>query len=362
MRAMPPFLALLPLHTDPGEAVAPLAGWRYATAWTWNWPGGVLIVLALTLYVAGVVRLRRRGDHWPVFRTLSWLVAMALLAFATMGFLGVYDTVLFWVHMVQHMILTMFAGVNIAQAAPVTLALRALPTRPRRWLVAVLHSWVAKVLLFPPLNTLAMVGYPFALYMTGLYEITLRHDWAHDLLHTWMVWIGVAFFVPILGVDPLPNKLPHPLRLLLVMLQMPGHAFIGVTIMGATRLLASDWYLSFHRDWGVSPLRDQNWAGGILWATGDFTMVTVMSALAISWYRDSQREAARVDRALDRQEAREATLAGGAPGSSRADESTPSSGGPGGERYDAAEGVSSDATAINDTTPTNPQPSSPAAH
>lgn len=338
---MESLVALLPLHASPDDAIAPLSGWRYVTAWRWNWVGGVLIVVALTLYLAGVAKLRRRGDHWPLLRTLSWLAAMAWLTVATMGFLGVYDTVLFWVHMVQHMILTMFAGVNIAQAAPVTLALRTLPARPRRWLLAVLHSWVAKVVLFPPLNTLAMVGYPFALYMSNLYGITLRNDWAHDLLHTWMIWIGVAFFVPILGVDPLPNKLPHPLRLLLVFLQMPGHAFIGVTIMGATRLIAEDWYLSFDRQWGISPMDDQYWAGAILWATGDLTMISVMSALALSWFRDSQREARRLDRALDREEAlAAAALERGA------------TGGPQHERYDAGEGPD----------PSTSQPSSDAAH
>lgn len=300
--AMATWPGLLPLHAQPSDQITPLTGWRYLTAWHWDWIAGVMLVVAMTLYLSGVVRLHRRGDRWPVSRLIHWLIAMGLLAFASMGFLGVYDNVLFWVHMVQHMILTMFVGVNIAQAAPVTLALRVLPQRPRKLLLAFLHSFVAKVLLFPPLTALAMIGYPFALYMTGLYDFTLRNDWAHDLMHIWMVYIGAAFFIPIIGIDPLPTKLPHPLRFMLVLLQMPGHAFIGVTIMGATRLIAEDWYLAFGRTWGPSPQSDQYWAGAILWATGDLTMFTVLAALGVSWFKDSQREAARVDRALDRQE------------------------------------------------------------
>lgn len=297
---------ILPLHIRPGDAIAPLQGWRYLTAWKWYWGAGLGIILATTLYLAGVRKLHRRGDRWPVGRLLSFLFAMALMTVATMGFLGYYDNALFWVHMVQHMVLTMFVGVNIAQAAPVTLALRTLPTRPRQLLLSLLHSRLAKVLLFPPLNALAMIGYPFILYTSNLYEYTLRNDLAHDLLHTWMVWIGVAFFVPIIGVDPMPNKLPHVLRLILVFLQMPGHAFMGVTLMGAERLVAEDFYLSLDRDWGLSPMQDQYWAGAILWATGDLTMITVFGGLAVAWWRDSQREARRIDRALDREEAQAA--------------------------------------------------------
>lgn len=293
---------LVPLHASPEDAIEPLTGWRYLTAWEVSPWALVPILVSVGLYLWGVRRLRRRGDRWPLLRTGSWLLGMFWIAVGAFSFLGVYDNVLFWVHMVQHMLLTMIVGVHIAQAAPVTLALRALPARPRGWLLKVLHSWVAKLLLFPPLTTAVMIGYPFALYMTPLYEMTMRNDWAHDLLHVWMVYAGVTFFVPIMGVDPLPNKLPYPLRFLLVLLAMPGHAFIGVTIMGAQRLIAEDWYLAFNRDWGVSPMRDQMWAGGILWATADFTMLTVLGGLVVNWIKDSQREARRIDRALDREE------------------------------------------------------------
>lgn len=335
-------VAMAPLHAQPGDDVVPLLGWRYLTGWQWSWWAGIPWLLVAGLYLYGVRVLHRRGDRWPLHRTITWVVGMGWLGIAWFSFVGVYDNVLFWVHMVQHMILTMLAGVNIAQAAPVTLALRTLPANPRRWLLAVLHSWVAKVLLFPPLTTMAMIVYPFVLYPTGLYEYTLRNDWAHDLMHVWMVYIGVAFFVPILGVDPLPTKLVHPLRLLLVMLTLPFHAFMGVIIMGATKLIAEDWYLSLDRTWGISPQRDQSWAGGILWATGDLTMLSMMGALAVQWYRDSQREARRVDRALDRQEAlqelRSSRVGQGepAPGPISADAgSRPVGHAPTTERYDA---------------------------
>lgn len=300
------------MHAEPGTRIIPLTGWRYVTGWTWSWGAGLPIVLSALLYLWGVYRLRRNGVHWPLYRTWAYCVmGMGSLAVALLSFLGTYDTVLFWTHMVQHMILSMISPVFIAQGAPVTLALRTLPHRPRKWLLAFLHSWIARIALFPPLSAFFMIAMPFMLYMTPLYDYTLRHNWAHDSLHAWMVVVGCCFFVPILAVDPVPTRMPYPIRLLLLILTMPFHAFIGTTIMGATQLIGESWYVGFGRAWPPSPLRDQYWAGSILWSTGDLTMFTTMSALAVQWWRDSQREGRRVDRALDREDRRRTRLQAG---------------------------------------------------
>lgn len=90
---------------------------------------------------------------------------------------------------------------------------------------------------------------------------------------------------------------------------MPFHAFLGVTIMGSPTLIAEDWYLSFHRTWGLSPYDDQTWAGALMWATGDLTSFSAMVVIIRQWIADSNREAKRIDRALDRQEAQQAAMA-----------------------------------------------------
>ena len=57
------------------------------------------------LYLAGVVRLRRRGDRWPVERTLFWMLGSLALVYVTSGGPGVYGRLGFSPHMVQHMAL-----------------------------------------------------------------------------------------------------------------------------------------------------------------------------------------------------------------------------------------------------------------
>jgi cytochrome c oxidase assembly factor CtaG len=265
----------------------------------------VLLVWVTGLYLYGVWRLHDRGDKWPIGRTLSFVVGgMGSFFFATSSGLGVYDDTLLSVHMVQHMVLSMAVPVFCALGAPVTLALRTLPRRPRAVLLSVLHSRVARVLTFPPLTLALFVISPWALYFTGWYDATLHHDFLHELMHVHLVVVGALFFTPIVGVDPVPGRVAYPFRLLLLVLTLPFHAFLGVTIMGETDLIGHDWYPSLHASmpWLPNPLDDQHLAGGILWASGDLVGISVFGVLFVQWVRSSMAEARREDRRLDRLE------------------------------------------------------------
>ncbi|MGH3348023.1 MAG: cytochrome c oxidase assembly protein [Nocardioides sp.] len=268
----------------------------------------VLTVWAVGLYVLGVVTLRRRGDRWPWGRSLALAVAMTAFAVATMSGVASYDTTLLSVHMVQHMVLSMIVPLALALAAPVTLALRTLPARPRRWLLAVLHSRAAKVLSFPPLTLTLYVVSPWALYFSGWYRASLENVYVHELMHVHLVVVGALFFWPLMGIDPVPGRVPHVFRVLLVFLTLPFHAFLGVTIMGQQRLIGGDWYPSLHDGpmgaWLPDPHDDQNLAGGILWGSGDLIGLIFFAVLFAQWVRSSIREAAREDRRLDLLEAR----------------------------------------------------------
>ncbi|MFE9958845.1 cytochrome c oxidase assembly protein [Micromonospora sp. NPDC005299] len=263
------------------------------------------LVLAAGLYLYGVYRLRLRGDRWPVVRTVSFLFpGLGGIAAVTVSGLGAYDTALLSVHMIQHMVLAMIAPIFLALGAPVTLALRTLPVRPRKRLLAIVHSRIARVYSFPLVAFAIFVVNPFALYFTGLYEITLRHEWAHELVHGHFIITGCVFFWPLLGLDPLPGRWPYPARALLMLLSVPFHTVLGLTIMQSTTLLGGDWYPSLHLSWS-DPWNDQVVAGGVLWAGGEFVSVTMLAVLVVQWIKQSEREARRLDRELDRQEARQ---------------------------------------------------------
>jgi cytochrome c oxidase assembly factor CtaG len=217
------------------------------------------------------------------------------------------------------MILSMPVPLALALGAPVTLALRTLPGTPRRWLLAVLHSRVARVLSFPPLTFALFVLSPWVLYFSGWYDASLRSSYVHEMMHVHLVLVGSLFFWPLMGVDPVPGRVSFPFRMLLVVMTLPFHAFLGVTIMDSTRLIGEDWYAALREgpmgSWLPSMAADQHLAGGILWGAGDLVGLVFFGVLFSQWVRDSMREAAREDRRLDRLEAAaKAVPRGGPPG------------------------------------------------
>jgi putative copper resistance protein D len=160
----------------------------------------------------------------------------------------------------------MMVPLFLALGAPVTLMLRTLPPAPRRWLLALLHSHFARVLSFAPLTFLLFVISPWALYFTGWYDASLRSTYVHEMMHIHLVLVGSLFFWPLLGIDPVPGRVSYPFRVLLAILTLPFHAFLGVTIMGQKQLIGGEWYRSLPLDWLPDPADDQHLAGGILWA------------------------------------------------------------------------------------------------
>lgn len=271
----------------------------------------VVTVWAVGLYLAGVLALRRRGDHWPIGRTLAFVVVgMGSFYVATASGLAAYDSTLISVHMVQHMVLSMVVPLSLALGAPITLALRTLPAAPRRWLLAVLHSRVATVLAFPPLAFLLYIVSPWALYFTGWYDASLSSTYVHEMMHLHLVLVGSLFFWPLMGIDPLPGRVGYPFRVLLTVLTLPFHAFLGVTIMGQESIIGESHYAALREgpmaSWLPSMADDQHLAGGILWGSGDLIGLVFFGVLFAQWVRSSMKEAVREDRRLDLIEAREA--------------------------------------------------------
>src|SRR4051794_215034 len=269
-----------------------------------DWSAPVLpivgVAVAGLLYLAGVLKLHRRGDRWPVGRTVAWLGGLLVVAYATCGGVALYDHALFSAHAVQHMLLATVAPIPLALAAPVTLALRALPARPRRELLWVLHTPVAKVLSFPLVGFVVLILSMYGLYFTSLYDVSLRNDFVHDLTHAHFLLAGCLFFWPIIGIDPLPGRLPHWGRLLLLFLTFPLHALLALAIMNYSEVFASGYYATHPRSWGTSLLTDQHNGGGLMWAAGELVGALVFVALFVQWSRADERQARREDRRADR--------------------------------------------------------------
>ncbi|WP_082748842.1 cytochrome c oxidase assembly protein [Nocardioides jensenii] len=305
--------AFTPLDT--GSALPEFTLGKVFTEWSLDPFLFVAAIWVTGLYLIGVVVLHRRGDHWPIGRTLAFVVAgMGGFLFVTSSGVSTYDTTLISVHMVQHMVLSMWVPLFLALGAPVTLALRTLPGTssrgPRRWLLVALHSRVAAVLSFAPLAFTLYVISPWALYFSSWYDGSLSSTFVHEMMHIHLVTVGALFFWPLLGIDPVPGRVGYPFRLILIFLTLPFHAFLGITIMDQKTVIGESHYRQLREgpmgDWLPSMASDQHLAGGILWASGDLIGLVFFGVLFTQWVRSSMAEAKREDRRLDREEARAA--------------------------------------------------------
>uniref|UniRef100_A0AAU2W0D9 Cytochrome c oxidase assembly protein n=1 Tax=Streptomyces sp. NBC_00008 TaxID=2903610 RepID=A0AAU2W0D9_9ACTN len=262
-------------------------------------------VLAVLLYGYAVVRLRRRGDGWPVNRIVFFVIGVLSIALVMCTKLNDYGMVMFSVHMVQHMVISMLSPILLLLGAPVTLALRALPVAsrgskgPRELLLMLLHSRYMKVVTHPVFTIPLFIASLYGLYFTPLFDFLMGSTAGHLAMMVHFLGVGLVFFWPIMGIDPGPHRPGYLLRMLELFAGMPFHAFFGIALMMASQPMV-EVYKNPSASLGIDALSDQNAAGGIAWAFSEIPSVLVLLALVFQWYRSDQRTAKRSDRAADR--------------------------------------------------------------
>ncbi|MEU3187639.1 cytochrome c oxidase assembly protein [Streptomyces sp. NPDC006923] len=269
-------------------------------------------LLALALYGWGVVRLRRRGDGWPAGRTVAFTLGVLTVALVMCTGLNDYGMVMFSVHMVQHMVISMVSPILLLLGAPVTLALRALPVAgrgrkgPRELLLVLLHSRYVRIITHPAFTIPLFIASLYALYFSPLFDFLMGSKTGHVAMMVHFLAVGLIFFWPIMGVDPGPHRPGHLMRMLELFAGMPFHAFFGIALMMASEPMV-DAYRNPPASLAIDALTDQNAAGGIAWAFSEIPSVLVLIALVHQWYRSEQRQAKRSDRAADRDGDKELT-------------------------------------------------------
>ena len=279
---------------------------RWLTEFRWDIVLVAASLAGLVVYLRWVRRLRARGDAWSPLRTVSWVTGMLVFAWTTSGGPAVYGHVLFSAHMVQHMVLALVVPILLVLAAPVTLALRALPARPdasrgpREWILTVVNSRVARFLAHPLVAAVNFAASMVLFYFTDLFELSLRYYAGHLAMVLHFTLVGYVFANALIGVDPGPRRPGYPQRLLLLFATMAFHAFFGTTLISGNALLVASWFGLTGRPWGPSALADQQLGGAIAWGIGELPTLALAMIVALSWSRDDERAARRRDRRVDR--------------------------------------------------------------
>jgi putative copper resistance protein D len=285
---------------QPPTIASVLTLWRFDSL-----VGTTGVVLAIG-YLVGFVRLRRRGNPWPIGRLVSWLIGCAVMVFTSSSGIRAYGSAMFSVHMAEHMTLSMFIPVLLVLGGPVTLALRVLPAAgegnppgPREWLTWLLHSRVTTFFSHPITAFVLFVGSPYIVYFTTVFDTLVRYHWGHEFMAIHFLLTGYLFYWAIIGIDPGPRRLPYPGRIGLLFAVMPFHAFFGVALMTMSSPVGGTFYRSVNLPWLSSIVADQHLGGGIAWSLTELPVIMVIVALVTQWARQDRRAASRGDRHAD---------------------------------------------------------------
>ena len=301
------FVPLTPAEILTGDKLPPeLTDLAWVTVWDIDVLWMSVSLGAIALYLYGVSVLRKRGDKWPVVRTISFVSGMLVLLYVTNGAMNAYQEYLFSVHMVGHMVLSMMVPVLLVPGAPVTLLSRAQAPRKdgswgmREWVLWAVHTpfaWFVSHPLFAGLNfALSLVMFYYTPLFRWATEEHIGHQWM--LIH--FLITGYLFVQSLMGVDPQPHRTGYPIKLMLLIGTMAFHAFFGLGLMNERSLLLADWFGAMGRTWGDDPLADQAIGGAFAWGVGEIPTIVIALIVVTQWSRSDDRERKRLDRASDR--------------------------------------------------------------
>jgi putative copper resistance protein D len=279
----------------PPDAVGLLLGWSFH-------PQVVIPLLAVALaYLWAIRRVNAAHPANPVppDRAAFFLLGLACIAVALLSGIERYDTELFAVHMVQHLLLVFGAAPAIALAAPITLVLRLASTATRtRWVLPILRSRVVKVIGHPLVAWLLFTFVMWGSHVSPLFDAALEDSLLHDLEHGLYLASALLFWWPVVGRDPSPWRLGYPARLFFLFLQMPLNSLLGVAILFSEQVLYPH-YVTTGRAWPPTPLEDQQLAGAIMWGLGDGGFLLAILLVIAAWMRHEEAATRRREAAQD---------------------------------------------------------------
>jgi putative copper resistance protein D len=274
---------------------------RLLTSWQLDVPALLVVVILGALYGWGVLRLRRRGERWPLPRVGAFAVlGLGTLVVATMSALAVYDHVLFWPAAVQNVLLDLIAPLGLALGDPLRLALRSLPERAAGRVQRALTGRLVRLLTFPLVSTALVLATELTVYFTPYFATALRDDWLHEVMYLHLLLAGSLFVLPMLTREAaLPRWCTHPVRAALVFLDGIIDAVPGIVVMTHGTLIAGAWYLRHAPSWAPDVLHDQQLGGGAMISIAELVALPFLLAILVQWARTERAETVVLDRRLE---------------------------------------------------------------
>jgi cytochrome c oxidase assembly factor CtaG len=205
---------------------------------------------------------------------------------ATESGIGSYDDVLFWDHMVQHLMLIMVAPPLFIFGQPITLLLHASRNPLHSWAKRVLRSRVASFFTWPVFGCVAYTVAVIGAHLTGFANLVQTNQAVHNAEHALFLVVGYLFFLPILGREPIRWRLTYPVRFIILVLIMPVDTFTGLMLGYGTA--GTPGVPAVHPAWAPAPVSDLHLGGAVMWIGGDGIMFGLMMLVYLMWSLDDR--------------------------------------------------------------------------
>ncbi|HEX3780639.1 MAG TPA: cytochrome c oxidase assembly protein [Pseudonocardiaceae bacterium] len=260
-----------------------LGSWQFAPV------TDVIVLLAAGLYLSRA-HLRRPADaqRWPVGRTVVFLGGLVVAAVTIQSSIDIYGRELFYLHMIEHLLLIMVVPGLVILGQPLRLLQEGADRLARRSR-AVLDTRAVAIATFPLLGIALYAVVVVGTHLTGFFQSMLTDAWLHDLEIALYLVSGYLYFLPALGNEPLRRELSYPLRVFLLFLGMMVDTIVGVLLMLSAREPFPA-YAAQHRTWGPALLDDIHTGGGIMWVVGDGLMFGIVVLVVSQWMADTERQ------------------------------------------------------------------------
>lgn len=276
-----------------------------ATLRSWEWRAEVLIplIVAGVVYFVGWRRLRLRGQRRASlangWRLLAYWLGIALIALALLSPIDVLASQLFFMHMIQHLLLVMLAPPLLMLANPMPFLLWGLPSglrrRAGRVLSSVLHRQSSSRRYLRAVTGPGVAWMLFVIFLIGwhdpnLYQAALRSDVVHDFEHLTFFGTAMLYWWHVVGAGPhIHKRFSRPARVMYVIAAIPPNMLTGIAIAFAGQVIYT-YYLSVPRLWGMTALDDQTLAGVIMWVPGSMMYIIAVLILTARWLQGEERK------------------------------------------------------------------------
>ncbi len=251
--------------------------------------------LMLIFYIRGYRRFRKK----PVkpWQLVCFGTGITLCIAGLMPPIDPLSDQLFWMHMIQHMIIANLGVPLLLFGIPYFVILRGLPNWVRRGIYfPLLRSQVLKFLnntIGRPLPSLIFFEGSFWFWhLPRFYNLALLNDYYHLLEHANFALAAMLLWRNIIDPHPMRSHLPLPARMLFLVAIEASNIILSAILTFSDKVLYAYEGIplpSWWESWGH--LQDQRLGGLIMWVPGGFINLIALTAVFFVWaHREEKKD------------------------------------------------------------------------